>query len=145
MMKKTMLKKAAAAVLCTAMVVSLADCGGGSGTKETAAAGSSAAGSEAGSTGEKEAFEISVHNGSEPASLDPNALNSNDSMITTLHMFEGLAKYAKGGEGVELGQAKDYTVSDDGLYTLLPCATIFSGPTASRWLRETSCTPGRDW
>ena len=100
MMKKTMLKKAAAAVLCTAMVVSLAACGGGSGTKETAAAGSSAAGSEAGSTGEKEAFEISVHNGSEPASLDPNALNSNDSMITTLHMFEGLAKYAKGGEGV---------------------------------------------
>ena len=119
MMKKTMLKKAAAAVLCTAMVVSLAACGGGSGTKETAAAGSSAAGSEAGSTGEaageKEAFEINVHNGSEPASLDPNALNSNDSMITTLHMFEGLAKYAKGGEGVELGQAKDYTVSDDGL------------------------------
>lgn len=126
MMKKTMLKKAAAAVLCTAMVVSLAACGGGSGTKETAAAGSSAAGSEAGSTGEKEAFEISVHNGSEPASLDPNALNSNDSMITTLHMFEGLAKYAKGGEGVELGQAKDYTVSDDGLvYTFTLRDDIF--------------------
>ena len=130
MMKKTMLKKAAAAVLCTAMVVSLAACGGGSGTKETAAAGSSAAGSEAGSTGEaageKEAFEINVHNGSEPASLDPNALNSNDSMITTLHMFEGLAKYAKGGEGVELGQAKDYTVSDDGLvYTFTLRDDIF--------------------
>lgn len=130
MMKKTMLKKAAAAVLCTAMVVSLAACGGGSGTKETAAAGSSAAGSEAGSTGEaageKEAFEINVNNGSEPASLDPNALNSNDSMITTLHMFEGLAKYAKGGEGVELGQAKDYTVSDDGLvYTFTLRDDIF--------------------
>ncbi len=120
MMKKTMFKKAAAAVLCTAMVVSLAACGGGSGTKETAAAGSSeAAGSEAGSAaegaGEKAEFEISVQNGSEPGTLDPNALNSNDSMTTALHMFEGLAKYAKGGEGVELGQAKDYTVSDDGL------------------------------
>ena len=47
-------------------------------------------------------------------------------MITTLHMFEGLAKYAKGGEGVELGQAKDYTVSDDGLvYTFTLRDDIF--------------------
>lgn len=122
MMKKTMFKKAAAAVLCTAMVVSLAACGG-SGTKETAAAGSEAAGTEAGSeagsaaegTGEKKEFDLTVQNGSEPDTLDPNALNSNDSMDITLHMFEGLSKYASDGKGVELGQAKDYTVSDDGL------------------------------
>lgn len=119
MMKKSILKKAAAAALCASMVFSLAACGSGKTADKTeaasTAAGETAAGESAAAAGEKKEFELTVQNGSEPASLDPNALNSNDSMATTLHMFEGLAKYAKDGKGVELGQAKDYTVSEDGL------------------------------
>ncbi len=124
-MKKSILKKAAAAVLCASMVISLAACGSGTTADKTEAA-TTAAGETGAPAGEKKEFELTVQNGSEPASLDPNALNSNDSMTTTLHMFEGLAKYAKDGKGVELGQAKDYTVSEDGLtYTFTLRDDIF--------------------
>lgn len=114
MIKKSILKKAAAAALCASMVISLAACGSGKTADKTEAA-STAAGETAAPAGEKKEFDLTVQNGSEPASLDPNALNSNDSMTIALHMFEGLAKYSKDGKGVELGQAKDYKVSDDGL------------------------------
>lgn len=136
-MKKTILKKAAAAVLCAAMAASLTACGGGSGSS-TGQAGSEAAGGNtqaeaqggetqaAGGAGEKAEFILTVQNGSEPSSLDPNEAHANDVMDKILHMYEGLAKYRTDGTGVELAQASDYTVSDDGLvYTFTLRDDIF--------------------
>ena len=44
-------------------------------------------------------------------------------MVTTLHMFGDLP-YAKGGEGVGLGQAKVIRSATTAWYAL-PCATVF--------------------
>ena len=136
-MKKTILKKAAAAVLCAAMAASLTACGGGSGsstgqTSSEAAGGNTQAEAQGGETqaaggaGEKAEFILTVQNGSEPSSLDPNEAHANDVMDKILHMYEGLAKYRTDGTGVELAQASDYTVSDDGLvYTFTLRDDIF--------------------
>ena len=64
---------------------------------------------------EKEPLEITVVDGSEPSTLDPNEANSNDSMAKILHLYEGLMRYSPSGEEVEYGQAESYDVSEDGL------------------------------
>lgn len=125
-MKKSMLKKAAAVVLCASMLASLTACGSGSKGADTQAETEAEGGAEQqdaqakgseeqAGAGEKGEFILTVQNGSEPSALDPNEAHANDVMDKILHLYEGLAKYRTDGTGVELGQAADYTVSDDGL------------------------------
>ena len=60
-------------------------------------------------------LEITVQNGSEPATIDPNEVNANDQMAMVLHMYEGLTRYRQDLQGVELAQAESVDVSEDGL------------------------------
>ena len=60
-------------------------------------------------------LEITVQNGSEPNTIDPNEVNANDCMAMVLHLYEGLTRYRQDLEGVELAQAESVDVSEDGL------------------------------
>ena len=60
-------------------------------------------------------LEITVQNGSEPNTIDPNEVNANDCMAMVLHMYEGLTRYRQDLAGVELAQAESVDVSEDGL------------------------------
>ncbi len=94
-MKNSFLKKAGVMLLASAMVF---------GTVGISAAAD-----------EKEPLEIAVVDGTEPGTLDPNAVNSNDAMTKVLHLYEGLMRYGRDGENLEYGQAESYDVSEDGL------------------------------
>ncbi|HIQ72980.1 MAG TPA: peptide ABC transporter substrate-binding protein [Candidatus Cottocaccamicrobium excrementipullorum] len=124
-------KKLVSLALSSAMVLSLAACGGSS--KETTAASEAAettAASEAESTEETTAadtassdgFNLAVCLASEPQTIDP-ALNSAvDGAIMINHMFEGLVKWVDDGEGNAVtapGQAESWekVVNDDGTVT----------------------------
>lgn len=63
----------------------------------------------------EDGLELSIQNGSEPNTLDPNAVNANDTMAKVLHMYEGVMRYATNGLEVEPGMAESYDVSEDGL------------------------------
>ncbi len=132
-MRKT--NKVLSAVLASAMVLSLAACGGNSGTETTAAptettttAGSTDGGAESGeaeTTAEAasgELTELAVCLASEPQSIDPAINTAVDGAIMINHMFEGLMKWVDDGEGNAIlapGQAESYekAVNDDGTVT----------------------------
>lgn len=124
-------KKLVSLALSSAMVLSLAACGGSS--KETTAASEAAettAASEAESaeettaadTASSDGFNLAVCLASEPQTIDP-ALNSAvDGAIMINHMFEGLVKWVDDGEGNAVtapGQAESWekVVNDDGTVT----------------------------
>ena len=88
--------------------------------------------------GEKEAFEIQRH-GSSPHA---NALNSNEFHDHHPAYVRGTCRVLPRQRG--RGWATDDTVTTSGLVYTFTLRDEVSGP-ASRWLRETSCTPGRDW
>ncbi|MDO5417351.1 MAG: peptide ABC transporter substrate-binding protein [Lachnospiraceae bacterium] len=125
------MKKLMSATLASAMVLSLAACGGGSTAETTAApAGETTAqaettGSEetaAAAEGQGEAFDLTVCLASEPQSIDP-ALNSTlDGGTMISHMFEGMTKWVDDGEGNAVlvpGQAESWekTPNEDGTVT----------------------------
>ena len=53
--------------------------------------------------------------GSQPETLDPQLNSASDGSNYIKHLFEGLMKYDWNGEGIVLGAAESYEVSDDGL------------------------------
>lgn len=127
-------KKLVSLALSSAMVLSLAACGG-SGTEttaaseaaETTAAAEAAESTEETTAAEAEAessdgFNLAVCLASEPQTIDP-ALNSAvDGAIMINHMFEGLVKRVDDGEGNAVtapGQAESWekVVNDDGTVT----------------------------
>ena len=127
-------KKLVSLALSSAMVLSLAACGG-SGTEttaaseaaETTAAAEAAESTEETTAAEAEAessdgFNLAVCLASEPQTIDP-ALNSAvDGAIMINHMFEGLVKWVDDGEGNAVtapGQAESWekVVNDDGTVT----------------------------
>ena len=133
-MRKT--KKVLSLTLASAMVLSLAACGGG-GTETTAADTEATTAAveettakedeettaeEAESTDSGEGFNLSVCLASEPQAIDP-ALNSAvDGAIMINHMFEGLVKWVDDGQGnaqTAPGQAESWekVVNDDGTVT----------------------------
>ncbi len=122
-MRKT--KKVLSLTLASAMVLSLAACGGG-GTETTAAdteattaaveettakESEETTAEEAESTDSGEGFNLSVCLASEPQAIDP-ALNSAvDGAIMINHMFEGLTKWVDDGNGNAIlapGQAESF-------------------------------------
>ena len=127
-------KKLVSLALSSAMVLSLAACGGSS--KETTAASEAAettAATEAAESTEEttaaeaeaessDGFNLAVCLASEPQTIDP-ALNSAvDGAIMINHMFEGLVKWVDDGEGNAVtapGQAESWekVVNDDGTVT----------------------------
>ena len=127
-------KKLVSLALSSAMVLSLAACGG-SGTETTAAseAAETTAATEAAESTEEttaaeaeaessDGFNLAVCLASEPQTIDP-ALNSAvDGAIMINHMFEGLVKWVDDGEGNAVtapGQAESWekVVNDDGTVT----------------------------
>lgn len=69
------------------------------------------------STGNSETTSIAVQVGPEPESIDPAFNEAVDGATLLIHGFEGLMKLDETGTP-QLGQAKDYKVSDDGkVYT----------------------------
>lgn len=133
-MRKT--KKVLSLTLASAMVLSLAACGGG-GTETTAAdteattaaveettakEGEETTAEEAESTDSGEGFNLSVCLASEPQAIDP-ALNSAvDGAIMINHMFEGLTKWVDDGNGNAIlapGQAESFekVENEDGTVT----------------------------
>ena len=137
-MRKT--KKVLSMILASAMVMSLAACGGGGGTSEstnaadTTAAPETAAG-ETTTAGETSAqaettapsaeaggFNIAVCLASEPQTIDPALNNAVDGAIMINHMFEGLVKWVDDGQGnaqTAPGQAESWekVANDDGTVT----------------------------
>ncbi|MFZ7133665.1 MAG: peptide ABC transporter substrate-binding protein [Eubacteriales bacterium] len=71
------------------------------------------AGCQSNATTEK-TEQISVYVGSEPESIDPAFNEAVDGATLLIHAFEGLMSLDKDSKPI-LGQAEDYTVSDDGL------------------------------
>ncbi|MCL1859216.1 MAG: peptide ABC transporter substrate-binding protein [Oscillospiraceae bacterium] len=59
--------------------------------------------------------EIVAWVGSPPETLDPCMNSSADGATYLVHLFQGLFRYKWDGSGVELGDAKSYEISDDGL------------------------------
>ena len=53
--------------------------------------------------------------GSQPETLDPQLNSASDGSNYIKHLFEGLMKYDWNGEGIVLGAADSYEMSDDGL------------------------------
>jgi len=53
--------------------------------------------------------------GSSPETLDPCMNSAADGATYLVHLFQGLFRYKWDGTGVELGDAKSYKISDDGL------------------------------
>ena len=91
------LKKACAALLCGAMIFSLAACNGNSGSTSKSE-GESKSG-ESSKTAASTVKELSVCIASEPDTIDP-ALNSAvDGATLLIHMFSGLAKWQKTDDG----------------------------------------------
>ena len=88
-------------------------------------------------TAEGATVDITACIASEPETIDPNTISSVDGSTYTQHAFEGLMKYVKLDSlasesenvylaGNDYGQAKSYTVSDDGLvYTFTLRDDIF--------------------
>lgn len=124
-MRKT--NKILSVTLASAMVLSLAACGGNSTTETTAAPAETTTAAEETSAEETTAAaevtnDLAVCLASEPQTIDP-ALNSAvDGAIMVNHMFEGLVKWVNDGEGNAVlapGQAEDWekTVNDDGTVT----------------------------
>lgn len=124
-MRKT--NKILSVTLASAMVLSLAACGGNSTTETTAApAETTTAAAETSAEETTAAAEVTndlaVCLASEPQTIDP-ALNSAvDGSIMVNHMFEGLVKWVNDGEGNAVlapGQAESWekTVNDDGTVT----------------------------
>ena len=127
-------KKLVSLALSSAMVLSLAACGGSSTettaaseAAETTAATEAAESTEETTAAEAEAessdgFNLAVCLASEPQTIDP-ALNSAvDGAIMINHMFEGLVKWVDDGEGNAVtapGQAESWekVVNDDGTVT----------------------------
>ena len=126
-------KKLMSLAMASAMVLSLAACGGGNSAETTAAseAAETTAASEAAESTEEttvaeaestDGFNMAVCLASEPQTIDP-ALNSAvDGAIMINHMFEGLVKWADDGEGNAVtapGQAESWekVVNDDGTVT----------------------------
>lgn len=73
---------------------------------------------EQASTNSGEDFELAVCIASEPETIDPALNTSVDGAIMVQHLFEGLMKNVDDGNGNAIiveGQAKSYTVSEDGL------------------------------
>ena len=58
---------------------------------------------------------INVCIGSQPETLDPQKNSASDGSNYIKHLFEGLMKYGWNGEGIVLGAAESYEVSDDAL------------------------------
>ncbi|MGI6173110.1 MAG: peptide ABC transporter substrate-binding protein [Christensenellales bacterium] len=58
---------------------------------------------------------VNVCIGSQPETLDPQLNSASDGSNYIKHLFEGLMKFGWDGEGVVLGVADNYTVSEDGL------------------------------
>lgn len=121
------MKKVLSLTLASAMVLSLAACGGKTAAPETTAAPDAAttAADETTAAETKEAsgtFDIAVCLASEPQSIDP-ALNSAvDGGIMINHFFEGLAKRVDDGNGNAIlapGQAESWEKkpNDDGTVT----------------------------
>ncbi len=125
-------KKLVSLALSSAMVLSLAACGGSSTettaaseAAETTAATEAAESTEettAADTASSDGFNLAVCLASEPQTIDP-ALNSAvDGAIMINHMFEGLVKWVDDGEGNAVtapGQAESWekVVNDDGTVT----------------------------
>ena len=125
-------KKLVSLALSSAMVLSLAACGGSSTettaaseAAETTAATEAAESTEettAADTASSDGFNLAVCLASEPQTIDP-ALNSAvDGAIMINHMFEGLVKRVDDGEGNAVtapGQAESWekVVNDDGTVT----------------------------
>ncbi|NLO83870.1 MAG: peptide ABC transporter substrate-binding protein [Clostridiales bacterium] len=72
----------------------------------------------------EESFELAVCLASEPQTIDPQLNSAVDGAVMAQHFFEGLYKWVDSGAkysenvgvaALELGQAKDVTVSEDGL------------------------------
>jgi len=59
--------------------------------------------------------EIVAWVGSTPETLDPCMNSAADGATYLVHLFQGLFRYKWDGSGVELGDAKSYKISDDGL------------------------------
>ena len=121
------MKKTLALLLALAMVFALCACGesapasAGSDTPAPAASNDTPAPAAVESD---EPFVINACIASEPETIDPSLISSVDGSTYTQHQFENLMKYEMvdelAGEDVNmhntkvvLGQAKDYTVSDD--------------------------------
>ncbi|MCL2816566.1 MAG: peptide ABC transporter substrate-binding protein [Oscillospiraceae bacterium] len=68
------------------------------------------AGCAGGSSGD-----IVAYVGSSPETLDPCMNSAADGATYLVHLFQGLFRYKWDGSGIELGDAKSYAISDDGL------------------------------
>ena len=113
------MKKLIALLLVLCMVFALTACG----NKTANNGGSTTPATEAPAA---EPVVITACIASEPETIDPTMISSVDGNTYVNHMFEGLLRYGSTGKAaasdpkmnsaeLELGQAKSYTVSDDGL------------------------------
>jgi len=128
------MKKIITVLLAACLLLGLAACGSSGTTSSTAsssAASSSAAGSSSAASGTtatrtSTGSDLTACIASEPETIDPNKANTVDSATYSMHMFEGLMKYASTGKNpgsdpkvfnteMTYGQAKSYDVSSDGL------------------------------
>ena len=123
------MKKLIALLLALCMVFALAACSGGDkgGTTPTSAPATKAPGTSAPATeAPAEPFVVKACIASEPETIDPTMISSVDGNTYVNHLFEGLLRYGSTGKAagsdpkmmsadLELGQAKSYEVSGDGL------------------------------
>ena len=121
------MKKFIALLLVFCMVFALTACSKGANNGGTPATEAPAA----------EPVVITACIASEPETIDPTMISSVDGNTYVNHLFEGLLRYGSTGKAaaddpkmnsaeLELGQAKSYTVSDDGLvYTFTLRDDIF--------------------
>ena len=131
-----MRKKLMGALLCTAMAMSMAACGGQSQSETEGAAGTEAAGEAAGGesagqaapvtgTALKEFGEIpedvdreqtiTFAQGSDPRGLDPAIVDDGESAKPMCQMYEGLLKFSDSTTEVEPCLAESWDISEDGL------------------------------
>lgn len=105
-MKKTIFKKPVALLLLVVMVLSMALVACGSKDKKT----------ETGSneTPAEDVYELNVHVGPEPNTMDPTFNTAVDAATMIQHTFEGLTKLNDKNEFIN-GQASDVQISEDGL------------------------------
>ena len=131
-----MRKKLMGALLCTAMAMSMAACGGQTQSETEDAAGTEAAGEAAGGesagqaapvtgTALKEFGEIpedvdreqtiTFAQGSDPRGLDPAIVDDGESAKPMCQMYEGLLKFSDSTTEVEPCLAESWDISEDGL------------------------------
>ena len=131
-----MRKKLMGALLCTAMAMAMAACGGQSQSETEGAAGTEAAGEAAGGesagqaapvtgTALKEFGEIpedvdreqtiTFAQGSDPRGLDPAIVDDGESAKPMCQMYEGLLKFSDSTTEVEPCLAESWDISEDGL------------------------------